>query len=94
MRDDQTDETQATCPTAGLPLDHSAVRGYPEGRDAGHCPVGSSSGLDGSHVGDTTGRQSESRQRARWPNAYFTKHGFISLNEAHVRFVQSVTGTY
>ena len=29
----------------------------------------------------------------RWPNAYFTEHGFISLSEHHVRFVQS-TGTY
>jgi len=29
----------------------------------------------------------------RWPNAYFTEHGFVSLNERHVRFVQS-TGTY
>jgi len=29
----------------------------------------------------------------RWPNAYFTQHGFVSLNELHLRFVQS-TGTY
>jgi len=29
----------------------------------------------------------------RWPNAYFAEHGFISLSESHVRFVQS-TGTY
>lgn len=29
----------------------------------------------------------------RWPNAYFTEQGFISLNVAHVRFVQSI-GTY
>ena len=29
----------------------------------------------------------------RWPNAYFAERGFISLNESHVRFVQS-TGTY
>jgi RNA-directed DNA polymerase len=29
----------------------------------------------------------------RWPNAYFTEHGFKSLNDAHVRFVQSI-GTY
>ncbi len=29
----------------------------------------------------------------RWPNAYFAEHGFVSLSEAHVRFVQS-TGTY
>jgi len=29
----------------------------------------------------------------RWPNAYFTEHGFVSLNELHLRFVQS-TGTY
>lgn len=29
----------------------------------------------------------------RWPNAYFTQHGFISLNATHVRFVQSI-GTY
>jgi RNA-directed DNA polymerase len=37
-------------------------------------------------------RQHLSRTR-RWPNAYFTKHGYISLNENHARFVQS-TGTY
>jgi RNA-directed DNA polymerase len=29
----------------------------------------------------------------RWPNAYFTERGFMSLNAAHVRFVQSI-GTY
>jgi RNA-directed DNA polymerase len=29
----------------------------------------------------------------RWPNAYFTEHGFVSLNELHLRFVQS-TRTY
>ena len=29
----------------------------------------------------------------RWPNAFFTDHGFTSLNDAHIRFVQS-TGTY
>jgi RNA-directed DNA polymerase len=29
----------------------------------------------------------------RWPNAYFAEHGFMSLNAAHVRFVQSI-GTY
>ena len=29
----------------------------------------------------------------RWPNAYFAAHGFVSLNERHVRFVQSI-GTY
>jgi RNA-directed DNA polymerase len=29
----------------------------------------------------------------RWPNAYFTERGLISLNTAHVRFVQSI-GTY
>ena len=29
----------------------------------------------------------------RWPNAYFAEHGFMSLNDAHVRFVQSI-GTY
>jgi RNA-directed DNA polymerase len=42
-------------------------------------------------------RNRRNRQRLsrtqRWPNAYFTKHGFISLNAAHIRFVQS-TGTY
>ncbi len=37
-------------------------------------------------------RQHLSRTR-RWPNAYFTKHGYISLNENHARFVHS-TGTY
>jgi RNA-directed DNA polymerase len=29
----------------------------------------------------------------RWPNAYFTAHGYLSLNDSHVRFVQSI-GTY
>jgi RNA-directed DNA polymerase len=29
----------------------------------------------------------------RWPNAYFTEHGYISLHATHLRFVQS-TGTY
>jgi len=29
----------------------------------------------------------------RWPNAYFTKHGYKSLNVIHARFVQSI-GTY
>ena len=29
----------------------------------------------------------------RWPNAFFTDHGFTSLNDAPIRFVQS-TGTY
>jgi RNA-directed DNA polymerase len=29
----------------------------------------------------------------RWPNAYFTERGYISLNARHVRFVQSL-GTY
>jgi len=29
----------------------------------------------------------------RWPNAYFAEHGFASLSDAHVRFVQSL-GTY
>jgi RNA-directed DNA polymerase len=29
----------------------------------------------------------------RWPNAYFTERGFISLGATHIRFVQS-TGTY
>lgn len=28
----------------------------------------------------------------RWPNAYFTAHGYVSLNAAHARFVQT-TGT-
>ncbi len=37
-------------------------------------------------------RKHLSRTR-RWPNAYFTKHGLTSLNETHIRFVQS-TGTY
>ncbi len=30
----------------------------------------------------------------RWPNAYFTDHGFRSLREAHTRFVQSLEGNY
>ena len=29
----------------------------------------------------------------RWPNAYFTECGYVSLNESHIRFVQSI-GTY
>jgi RNA-directed DNA polymerase len=32
-------------------------------------------------------------RQQRWPNAYFTERGYISLNASHVRFVQS-TGTY
>jgi RNA-directed DNA polymerase len=32
-------------------------------------------------------------RKQRWPNAYFTERGYISLNASHVRFVQS-TGTY
>ena len=31
--------------------------------------------------------------QGRWPNAFFTDHGFTSLNDAPIRFVQS-TGTY
>ncbi len=31
--------------------------------------------------------------KGRWANAFFTDHGFTSLNDAHIRFVQS-TGTY
>ncbi|MCO6454464.1 MAG: group II intron reverse transcriptase/maturase [Pirellulaceae bacterium] len=27
----------------------------------------------------------------RWPNAYFTQHGLVSLNEAQQRFVQSIS---
>jgi len=42
-------------------------------------------------------RQRRNRKRlprnTRWPNAYFTARGYISLNASHVRFVQS-TGTY
>ena len=30
----------------------------------------------------------------RWPNAYFTKHGFTSLTATHARFVQSHLGNY
>ena len=30
----------------------------------------------------------------RWPNAYFTSHGFRSLREAHTRFVQPLAGNY
>ncbi len=26
----------------------------------------------------------------RWPNTYFTEHGFVSLNDLHLRFVQSL----
>jgi RNA-directed DNA polymerase len=33
-------------------------------------------------------------RKQRWPNAFFARHGLISLNEHHVRFVQSLTGTY
>ncbi|MBC7855953.1 MAG: group II intron reverse transcriptase/maturase, partial [Pirellulaceae bacterium] len=28
----------------------------------------------------------------RWPNAYFAEHGLLSLQEAHLRFVQSCPG--
>ncbi len=42
-------------------------------------------------------RQRRNRKRLsrnqRWPNAYFTERGYISLGASHVRFVQS-TGTY
>ena len=30
----------------------------------------------------------------RWPNAYFTKIGLKSLNQAHLRFVQSLAGVH
>ncbi len=30
----------------------------------------------------------------RWPNVYFTDHGFRSLREAHNRFVQSLEANY
>ena len=33
-------------------------------------------------------------RHSRWPNAYFTDHGFRSLREAHNRFVQSHAGNY
>jgi len=52
--------TEAT----GLHPGHSAVRGYSGRRDTGHHSVGSSSGLDGPHVGDTFAGQSERRQMA------------------------------
>lgn len=43
-------------------------------------------------------RQRKNRQHLprnqRWPNAFFAEHGLISLNELHVRFVQSLVGTY
>jgi len=42
-------------------------------------------------------RQRRNRKRLtrnqRWPNAYFTERGYVSLGVSHVRFVQS-TGTY
>lgn len=38
-------------------------------------------------------RRRQSRT-VRWPNAYFTDHGFRSLREAHNRFVQSHSGPY
>lgn len=40
-------------------------------------------------------RRNRKRQprNQRWPNAYFTDRGFKSLNERHIRFVQSI-GTY
>jgi RNA-directed DNA polymerase len=40
-------------------------------------------------------RRNRKRQtrNQRWPNAYFTERGFMSLNAAHIRFVQSI-GTY
>lgn len=43
-------------------------------------------------------RHRVNRQRlsrtVRWPNAFFTDHGFRSLREAHTRFVQSLEGNY
>lgn len=30
----------------------------------------------------------------RWPNAYFSEHGYKSLRDAHTRYVQSLRGTY
>lgn len=43
-------------------------------------------------------RQRQNPQRLsrthRWPNAYFTAHGFQSLEEAHRRLLQSLDGTY
>lgn len=30
----------------------------------------------------------------RWPNAFFAEHGFKSLSQAHIRFVQSLRGNY
>lgn len=43
-------------------------------------------------------RHRVNRQRlsrtVRWPNAYFTDHGFRSLREAHNRFVQSLEANY
>jgi RNA-directed DNA polymerase len=42
-------------------------------------------------------RQRRNRKRLtrnqRWPNAYFTERGYVSLGASHVRFAQS-TGTY
>jgi len=43
-------------------------------------------------------RHRHNRQRlsrtSRWPNTYFTAHGFRSLREAHNRFIQSHVGNY
>jgi len=38
-------------------------------------------------------RRRQSRT-VRWPNQFFTDHGFRSLREAHNRFVQSLAGNY
>lgn len=32
--------------------------------------------------------------KRRWPNRYFAAQGLFSLNEAHVRFVQSLNGNH
>lgn len=65
MRYVQITEAETGCQEAsGFDPGHSAVRGYSGWRDTRYRRVGSSSGLDGSHVGDTSGKQSERRKMA------------------------------
>ena len=64
-------------------------------------PTGETPGIDGwAHRAVWTERMLETLLqekvrggKGRWANAFFTDHGFTSLNDAHIRFVQS-TGTY
>ncbi len=87
----QTPTTQGT----GQPIGHSAVRGYPDRRAAGHPAMGSSERLDRTHVDGTLENKVKGGvwHTQRWPNAFFAKRWHLSLKDAHARFGQS-TGTY